>query len=266
MLNGKCPFELIHNRKPNLSHLRSFGCLCFATVLNNHDKMSFRSEKCILLGYSSVKKAYKLLSLDTRNVFFARDVKFYENIFPLKMKTCESIDAQKANEIEHLNFFDNQWSQSPNDEGRDSPVEDGSEPSSSDVASIHTDTTQLHQEDWGSATHFGDQNWSEGNMFQNENESSQTVNINDNVQTPVLRRSDREFKLPVRFNDYVLSVKVKYGIEKYVNYGRLNVSNKCFASTLNKSNKPTSYEEAVKNPNWLEAMNDEVEALNRNNT
>ncbi|PWA46829.1 ribonuclease H-like domain-containing protein [Artemisia annua] len=135
--------------------------------------------------------------------------------------------------------------------GRDSPVEDGSEPSSSDAASTHTDTAQMHQEDWGSATHFGDQNWSEGNMFQNENVPSQTVNVNDDVQTPVLRRSDRESKMPV-INDYVLSAKVKYGIEKYVNYGRLNMYNKCFASTLNKYNEPTSYEEA-----WSQSPNDE---------
>lgn len=40
----------------------------------------------------------------------------------------------------------------------------------------------------------------------------------------------------------------------------------CFASTLNKSVEPKSYEEAVKNPNWYEAMDNEVEALNRNNT
>ena len=70
----------------------------------------------------------------------------------------------------------------------------------------------------------------------------------------------------MRFNDYVLSAMVRYGIEKYVNYGRLSVSNKCFSSTLNKSVEPTSYEEAVKDPNWSNVMNNEIEALNRNNT
>ncbi|GJS85516.1 putative RNA-directed DNA polymerase [Tanacetum coccineum] len=58
VLNGKSPFELIYNTKPNLSNLRVFGCLCFATVLNNHDKLGSRSEKCVMMGYSSVKKGY----------------------------------------------------------------------------------------------------------------------------------------------------------------------------------------------------------------
>nr|XP_043629816.1 uncharacterized protein LOC122601110 [Erigeron canadensis] len=85
VLSGKFPYELIYRSKPNLSHLRSFGCLCFSTILNNDDKFSSRSEKCILIGYSNEKKGYKLFSLDNKTVFFSRDVKFYEGIFPLKM-------------------------------------------------------------------------------------------------------------------------------------------------------------------------------------
>ena len=86
------------------------------------------------------------------------------------------------------------------------------------------------------------------------------------MQTPALRSTSRESRLPVRFNDYVLNGKVRYGIEKYVSNGKLSMSNKCFAAILNKSVKPTSYEEAVKDPNWSEAMNNEIEALKRNNT
>ncbi|XP_071741361.1 uncharacterized protein [Rutidosis leptorrhynchoides] len=66
ILNGKCPFKLVYHKKPNLSHLRVFGCLAFVNVLNNHDKFSSRSEKCALIGYSTVKKGYKLYSFDRK--------------------------------------------------------------------------------------------------------------------------------------------------------------------------------------------------------
>ncbi|GJZ42665.1 putative reverse transcriptase domain-containing protein, partial [Tanacetum coccineum] len=46
VLNGKSPFELVYGFKPKLSHLRSFGCLCFSSVFNNSDKFSAKSEKC----------------------------------------------------------------------------------------------------------------------------------------------------------------------------------------------------------------------------
>ncbi|GKD87856.1 ribonuclease H-like domain-containing protein [Tanacetum coccineum] len=66
----------------SLSHLRVFGCLCFATLVNSNDKFGIRSEKCVLIGYSSVKKEYRLYSLDNHKFIFSRDVKFFKNIFP----------------------------------------------------------------------------------------------------------------------------------------------------------------------------------------
>ncbi|KAL4580545.1 hypothetical protein LXL04_016743 [Taraxacum kok-saghyz] len=86
LLNGKSPFELVYQRSPNFDNLRVFGCLCFSTKLNEKDKFAARAEKCIFLGYSLEQKGYKLLSLDSNSVFVSRDVKFYESVFPFKMK------------------------------------------------------------------------------------------------------------------------------------------------------------------------------------
>ena len=66
MLNGNSPYNMVFNNKCSLNHLRAFGCLCFATVLNNDDKFSSRSEKCVLVGYASFKKGYKLFSLERK--------------------------------------------------------------------------------------------------------------------------------------------------------------------------------------------------------
>nr|GEX15513.1 ribonuclease H-like domain-containing protein [Tanacetum cinerariifolium] len=72
--------------------------------------------------------------------------------------------------------------------------------------------------------------------------------------------------MPSKFNDYVVNSSKKYDLEKYVTYTNLNSLNYCFSTNLNKSSEPISYFKAVKNPNWTEAMNNEIEALNRNNT
>ncbi|XP_071688656.1 uncharacterized protein [Rutidosis leptorrhynchoides] len=121
VLSGKTPYEFVFKKDPSLSHLRCFGCLCYATVLNPENKFSSRSVKCVLIGFGSVQKGYKLLNLENRSVVFSRDVKFYENVFPLKQNT-DSLILEKE-EVNHLNFFDqiffnNQNSQSPNDEVR----------------------------------------------------------------------------------------------------------------------------------------------------
>ncbi|GKA72735.1 ribonuclease H-like domain-containing protein [Tanacetum coccineum] len=57
-----------------------------------------------------------------------------------------------------------------------------------------------------------------------------------------------------------------YGLEKYVTYANLSRSNFCFSTTLNKTTEPTTYDEAIRNPKWIESMNNEIEALLRNNT
>ena len=80
VLSGKSPFELVYGQKPKLSHLRCFGCLCFSFVLNNSDKLFPRSEKCVLIGFSTTKKAYKFYSLESKMVSYSRDIQFYVTI------------------------------------------------------------------------------------------------------------------------------------------------------------------------------------------
>ncbi|GKD93978.1 ribonuclease H-like domain-containing protein, partial [Tanacetum coccineum] len=81
-----------------------------------------------------------------------------------------------------------------------------------------------------------------------------------------LRRSSRKTKLPTSLNDFIVEGKVKYGVERVVNYANLNHDNYCFISALNKSFEPTCYEEAILDSNWINAMNAKIEALNKNHT
>nr|GEV54252.1 hypothetical protein [Tanacetum cinerariifolium] len=90
--------------KPVLKHLRVFGCLCFATVLNGHDKFGSMAEKCVLVGYASFKKGYKLFSLERKHFVYSKDVKFFEKVFPFKIK--QSIDTNLNSQgLDRVNFF-----------------------------------------------------------------------------------------------------------------------------------------------------------------
>ncbi|GJX62715.1 ribonuclease H-like domain-containing protein [Tanacetum coccineum] len=62
------------------------------------------------------------------------------------------------------------------------------------------------------------------------------------------------------------SFDVKYSINKVVNYSNLSVDNFVLTTSINKIYESTTYLEVVKDSRWIEAMNQEMEALNRNNT
>lgn len=65
--------------KPNIEHLRVFGCVGFAHVPSQKRvKLDDRGKKCIFLGISEGSKAYKMYDPTTNQVIVSRDVIFDE--------------------------------------------------------------------------------------------------------------------------------------------------------------------------------------------
>lgn len=56
-LAGVTPYEALYQEKPDVSHLRVFGCTAFSKV-NDKDrkKLDPKSNRCILLGYGTTVK------------------------------------------------------------------------------------------------------------------------------------------------------------------------------------------------------------------
>ncbi|KAJ0754023.1 putative RNA-directed DNA polymerase [Helianthus annuus] len=266
ILNGKSPYDLVYGFKPFLNHLRNFGCLCFSTVLNNPDKFGSHAEKCVFLGYSNQKKGYKLWSIDKKQIIFSRDVRFYENVFPFKdnKNLCESNQNNSINNLNFFDFFDEtivyEDGNIPNDEG-------GVQNEVHDDSTINDQQPQVTTEPAGTAVE--QQPSSERSipgMADITSRNDDVIPPEGTSETPAIRRSTRNANFPKKLQDFVIEGKVKYGLEKVLNYSKLSPENFCFTSVLNKSLEPRSYKEAVSDPNWVRAMNEEMEALHKNNT
>jgi hypothetical protein len=78
-LKGKTPFEAWHGRKPNVSFLRTFGCVGHVKNTKPHlGKLEDRSTPMVLLGYEEGSKAYRLYDPKGGRVVVSRDVVFNE--------------------------------------------------------------------------------------------------------------------------------------------------------------------------------------------
>ena len=78
-LMGKTPYEALCCKKPSLTHLRTFGCVCYArTETAGRKKLDDRSRILVHLGTEPGSKAYRLLNPSSKRIIVNRDVVFDE--------------------------------------------------------------------------------------------------------------------------------------------------------------------------------------------
>jgi transposase InsO family protein len=73
------PYEIWHGRRPNIRHLRTFGCRVDIHIpAHQRSKMQPKSKKGIFMGYAPAQKAYRVWDFNKRDVVSSRDVIFRE--------------------------------------------------------------------------------------------------------------------------------------------------------------------------------------------
>jgi len=79
ILQNRSSHEVLYGQVPDLSQLKVFGCLSYASTLPiNKHKFDPRAKKCAFLGYKSDMKGYILVDVHTSKVFVSRNVKFFD--------------------------------------------------------------------------------------------------------------------------------------------------------------------------------------------
>ncbi|GJZ89261.1 putative RNA-directed DNA polymerase [Tanacetum coccineum] len=271
-------------------HLLNIALFCAKC---NHDKLTNRSEKCVMMGFSSSQKGYRLFSLDRHQFLVSRDVKFFESIFPFKESVSNKNKTSNVFQDNNLlNFFDldnpelpdddesvrNNHNSDPKSLGTSSSTDSGDNahiaqsPSFGDIHYGNSDDdVNLYEE----VRNLDENQFSEGTLEINPSTSSHGQNQRGNLEgtsnnpaqgAQELRRSTRSSVFPKNYNDFVVDSKVKYGIEKFVSYSKLSGDILCFVTHLNKNSEPRSFFEASQSPQWIDAMNLEMSALLENDT
>ncbi|GKC66009.1 retrovirus-related pol polyprotein from transposon TNT 1-94 [Tanacetum coccineum] len=92
----KTPYELLHDRKPDLSYLHAFGALCYPTN-DSEDlgKLKAKADVGIFIGYALAKKDYRIYNRRTRQIMETIHVDFDELIAMASKQSIPEVAALK---------------------------------------------------------------------------------------------------------------------------------------------------------------------------
>lgn len=121
------PHFVLHQTRPNLSHLRALGCLAYAGVPSKgRDKLGTRATRTYLVGYGhpTGTKGWRLWNPITQTIITSRDVQFHESEgLPSNLRTQpDSLDMLDDEDIDEIQWMpnDDNWIQHIQDERTDS--------------------------------------------------------------------------------------------------------------------------------------------------
>lgn len=265
LLNGKSPYEMMYQRPPNLDHLRVFGCLCFATTLPRGDKFAARAKRAVFIGYSSTQKGYKLYDLETKTVFISRDVIFRENIFPFQGDQSQDSLPLLSPFLQDASVLsDHIIDVLPTAVAQPMSSPENSELSSADPPPDAATLEQVVVNETESAT------LSQDILVHPAGEAHEPAASphEEHIVTPhVSRKTGRTSKPPIWIKDYIVPSKSSlYSITDHVHYAHLSKGYQDYVQCFSALVEPKSFKEASQDDRWVSAMQEEIKALEDNQT
>ena len=225
-LNNKSPYQLLHDKVPDIDSFKVFGSLCYSTSLHSHrTKLDARARKSVFLGYAVGFKGFVLLDIHTREIHISRHVSFHEHILPYP-PSSSSITTD--------------WEYFPSD------ASTASNPSNTQLPHLPTPFIDIDPSP-------PDNTPSPPPLRR----SSRIVNPPSHLQDFVCTLNNASAS---QTND------VSYPIHHYMSFTNLSPSHCAYSLSIDSHTEPTTYGEASKFSCWNHAMQAEITALENTGT
>ena len=230
LLHNSTPYELLYKQSVDYSCFRVFGCLAFASTLaSQRIKFQPRARTCVFLGYPNGMKAYRLFDIHTKQVFVSRYVIFHEHVFPFHtISPIDHLSDPFPDLVLPHPLPDFPTSTLPNTHQSPSPLSD-------------------------SLNHVS-------------LPSSLPARKSTQVTKPPSYLCDYHFHLAVSTDSCSPTSTHAHPLSQVLSYHFLSPTYRNFIIQISSSFEPQFYHQAVKFPQWREAMQAELDAMELNKT
>ena len=234
------PEEVWTGMRPSVEHFRVFGCIAHAHIPDaRRTKLENKSRCCVLLGVSEESKGYRLYDPISKTIVVSRDVIFKE-------EKHWNWDISYTEHIE-MNL---DWKEDDETSG-DQTNTNGDEGNTTET-SAEMQTEQSHEETNELNTGITREELVMNGRNEGVTDSPNVDDDNEPRDTVNLHRR-RQTSFPSWMRDYVS------GDELSEEETGLNMA-------MVPSDDPVTYEEAVVSKNWRNAMDTEMQSIQKNKT
>jgi hypothetical protein len=250
ILGKMTPEEAFTDRRPDVEHIRIFGCLTFSHVPSERrTKLDPTAQQGILVGYSEVSKAYRIYIPPLRRVVVSRDVRFEEDrAFARSLESRVGVEDDAELPV---------------------AVSEGAQPQISEYTSIRGDRVTMHsfrvtvravQSD-GAQTSEGAQT----SGSQSVETSPEAVTLGQRDLTSPLTASGK--RRPRWFQETLKEARENVGEPKsQIRESRPPVRLGAYLALVTsiRDTEPQTFAQAVDHQVWREAMVEEYDSIVRN--
>lgn len=251
--HDKTPYEIMANKRPTLSYFHVFGAKCFVLKDGNEHLGKFdpKAEEGIFIGYSLEAKAYRIYMIKDQKVIESLNVTFDDTKLPSlqREKDSESLIIENL----HEDFSDTEEEPEVDTGIINNNVNDSSPTNDSRI------TTSRTQDASRSTTHYGESSVSASNNSggAGEGSTSHTQHNYEQGETsrPYLPRQrvwSRDHPFELIIGDPESGVRTRRATEDECNY----------AGFISET-EPKKVEDALKDPDWVIAMQEELNQFER---
>ncbi|RVW52517.1 Retrovirus-related Pol polyprotein from transposon TNT 1-94 [Vitis vinifera] len=285
ILQFKTPCQILLAAYPSARIISSipikvFGCTAFVHIhKSQRSKLDPTATKCIFLGYSPNQKGYKCYSPTTKKFYTSMDVTFFENQ-PFYPKTAIQGENWSTDEFQ---FWETEISTT-------SPLSSSLPPqtdttlsvpknNSFDVPSVTPEsTTQGSKEVIVYSRKILKEKPEKPPQKEPEDSTppEQNQELDQDPSNPIAQPGNTIYDLnssndlddldqPIALRKGVRSC-TQHPISNHVYYGKLSQNFQAFITSLEDDRIPSNIQEALQQPEWKTAVQEEIQALEKNGT